>query len=95
MTPLRARQAARPDPVTPFDRPAVGLFSGLGALVLGSLAWFGMSWIFTAHSGPLPYAPVVVMAAGVALLGALMAQNLVVDILVGLLRPLAALLRVD
>lgn len=67
---------------TLLDRVAIGLFSGLCTLVLASFVWFALSWKILLHwrADSIPFEPVIYLSVAVALLGFLLAENVVITV---------------
>lgn len=70
-------------PPTLLDRVAIGSFSGLCTLGLGSAIWFMLSsrW----GLAPLPFRPVLYGSAAIAVLGFFLAENVVITVIGALL----------
>ena len=84
---------AKPSTADTFgDRLAVAFGSGVFALLLGAFVWFA-GWQWFATEAWIPFRYVVWFAAAMAVLGFLLAINVVAAILGGLMRGLAALWR--
>jgi hypothetical protein len=67
-----------------FDRIAVGFWSGGLALILGAVLWFLMLK-FEGGETPIPFLYIAYFAAGMAALGFLLCQNVIVAVLAALI----------
>jgi hypothetical protein len=62
------------------DRIAVGLFSAVSALILGSIIWFAIFWKFMPGT-ELSFKPVIYFTAVMFILGFVLLQNLLTKII--------------
>jgi hypothetical protein len=88
------KREPREKPATLFDRVAVAVWSGAFALVLGSILWALLAHLF--RFTPLfPYLFIVYFAAGMAVLGFLLCENVIVALLVGLMEAVYGVARAE
>lgn len=73
-----------------LDRVAIGAMSGFSMFILRSIILFGISWKATGAS-QLPFAPVIYISIGFALLGFLLAENVVIAAVVKAVELLLAI----